>query len=392
MTLIPPSLPPINMKPILLAAQVTTAFNNFHHLAYAHLTADFHLEQASPNFAAVLSEPVLEIIGQPLTDLVWEFVGAEAALTAVLHQTTPAFILERVNRTQPDHTTICLNFYITPLRDPDLGPGLLLIAEDVTNQAQLEQSLVQDRNNLRLMQLQLARAHEALQHLDRLKSLFLSMVAHDLRSPLATIRGYADLMREDLSQTTNETGQGLATIISSQANRLDRLIDDLLELNQIEDGRFTLHRDKHNLNQIIQGIIQELIYHITNRRQQLRVTLCTPELWLLLDAQRIRQVIYNLLSNAIKYTPEQGHLELKLWREENTAVLQISDTGYGMTPGQLQRLFQLYYRADAPENQTIRGTGLGLFIVKTFIEAHGGQVKVTSKRHKGSTFTIYLPI
>ncbi len=188
------TIPPNNLSSIMLAAQVTKVLNVIHRVAYALISPDLRVLYASPNFSTVVSEPTHNIFGRPIEELIWEFVGAEDSLKAVINHTLPFLAFERVNRKMPDGRLIYIDINITPIDNPELDSGLLLIIEDVTDQAQMEQGLTQHRNELLLVKEQLSEANKELHHLNQFKSLFLSMAVHDLRTPLTTITAYSDLM------------------------------------------------------------------------------------------------------------------------------------------------------------------------------------------------------
>ncbi|RMH00826.1 MAG: PAS domain-containing sensor histidine kinase [Chloroflexi bacterium] len=390
------SLPPINVDPIVLAAQVARVMSRLHRMAYAQLAPDLTVVQVSPNFSAVINSPThAEIVGQPIKNLLWEFVGATDTLVSVLRGELPSFKLEHVNREQADGSIVYYTFHISPLDEERPEIGLLLVVEDTTEYGRLQQKLVQDRNNLRLAQRQLARVNEELHQLNRLKSLFLSMAAHDMRTPLTAIDGMASLLLE-IIEDEQDNPDPLQTeylrLISAQAHRLNHLITDILDLDHIEQGKLEINPRWCDLVTVVREVVQAM--HVLLQKQQLKLELLLPErLEAWVDPKRIWQIMYNLLGNAVKYTPKGGTVRIHLEKQgEETAVIQVQDTGKGMNEAQLARLFTLYYRTEEAKGSNTSGTGLGLFIVKHLIEAHNGQIKVKSQPNKGSTFTISIPI
>ncbi|MBE2197825.1 MAG: PAS domain-containing protein [Anaerolinea sp.] len=386
------TMPPLDIESLMLASHVAKVFSLIHHVAYALIAPEMVVLRASSNFAAVLNEPDKTIVGRPLTDLLWEFVGAEGSLQAVLQGKMPYLAFERVNRELPDGRILYLDLSVTHLRDTELGDGLLLIVEDVTHAAELEQRVTQNRNELSLAKQQLMQANEELQKLNRLKSLFLSMAVHDLRMPLTAIRAYGDLLLRVLPVESPEKVREYAHIIASQTNRLDWLIDDFLDLDKIEHGDLKLHLVLADFNKLA-GSVAEMLRYVAERRKHVwRLQLWDEPIFLKVDANRMQQVFYNLFSNAMKYTPVEGHIDIKTWVEDSQAVLQISDMGMGMTAEEQANVFQLYYRATDASDLETRGGGLGLFIAKVLVEAHHGYITLVSQPGEGSTFTIYLPL
>ena len=272
------TVPPINLKSIMLAAQVTKVLNVIHRVAYALVTTDLIVVYASPNFNTVLSESTFHVFGRPLPELLWEFVGVEDKLKAVADGSLPFLAFERVNRLQADGRIIYLDLTVTPIQDPELGDGLLLIAEDVTEQSQMEQRLTQHRNELLLVKKQLSEANREMQRLNRLKSLFLSMAVHDLRTPLTTIRAYGDLMLRVLPGDIPPRLTDYLQIIQTQTNRMEWMIDDFLDLDLVEQGKLGLSKSPTDLNRLVQDVVDMMIYLAERRKQNLCCSYHPPRL------------------------------------------------------------------------------------------------------------------
>ncbi len=391
------TVPPLDLDSIMLAAHVTKVFGLIHRIAYAFISPDFRVLRASDNFASVLSLPGEQYLGQLLSDVMWEFVGAEEELTAVLDGRLPYLAFERVHRRQLSGQIVYLDISVTMVHDYELGRGLLLIGEDVTHSAEAEQRLTQNRNELALTKERLAQLNQELQRLDRLKTLFLSMAAHDLRAPLTIIRAYSDLAQRLLTPQTTEKVREFLELIYLQTSHMDWLINDFLDLDQIEQGTLRLQRTQTDLNQLVQEATTMITHLADGRELTIHLDLSPQPLVISVDAVRIQQVLFNLLTNAIKYTGKGGTISVHLGQEEETAVLRVTDTGVGMSSEEVARAFQLYYRAhsstDIPllQYNEMRGKGLGLFIVKMLVEAHNGRVTLESQLGKGSTVTVYLP-
>ena len=357
--------------------------------AFAQLSADLIILDSTPNLETLIHLPLDEVVGQPLTEVFYEFAGVESELLAILAGAA-AYKLERINRVSPAGEILYFDFEIAPLGAHSSEPGLLLIVTDMTAFGRLEQSLVQERNELRLAEQRLARANQELRRLDRLKSIFLSMAAHDLRAPVTIIRGYTELLLQAVSDPADDMWQRLQTV-RLQAEWLDNTINNVLDLDQIENDRLRLHCVPCFLDAICQDMVALLQPMAILNEQTL--TLRLPEEPILVNASppRLRQILQNLLGNAIKYTPSGGHIEVALSAEPTRAHLAVSDNGQGISPEARMHLFELYYRAGDESSRSVGGTGLGLYIVKVLVEAHGGSVSVNSARGQGTTFTVSLP-
>ncbi len=385
------TIPPLNMESLMLAAHVTQVLGLIHRIAYAFVSPDLIVRQTSANFSTVLSNPGASFVNKPLMEVVWEFVGAEESLQSVINGKLPYLAFERVNRERPGGQMTYLDLSVTMIDNPELGKGLVVILEDVTHTALVEQRLTQNRNELDLAREKLTQANEELKRLNRQKTLFLSMAVHDLRTPLTVIRAYGDLLFRLLPDDAPEKVRDYIQLINSQTSHMDWLIEDFLDLDQLEQGTLELNLQHTDLNKLVKEVEGSLIYLANRREIELQYLPPSYPILARVDRSRIQQVLFNLINNALKYTPSGGRVEVGSHLAGETAVIRVSDTGIGMTPAEQARAFQLYYQAGGKEQHEARGKGLGLFIVKMLVEAHGGHVSLESIPHQGSTFTVYLP-
>lgn len=380
----------LSLNHTALAARVAEIFTVSRHLAYAQVDPELYIRQTSPNFATVLRSSPAHVRQQPITQWLPALQTAKPYLKELLHGKRNYFRFDYGDQGHNlSHSSIIhytLHFYHLDEQKPDTG--LLLILEDQTHPQGM---LTQDPNYLLLAQKQLAEANAELHRVNQIKSLFMSMAAHDLRTPLTTIFGFADMLLEDL-ELEDDVKREILAIIRAQSERLHRLIADLLDIERIEKGQLILKPTECNLNNITQEVLQSLKPLCEMRRLVVTANLPDPPLLLCGDATRIWQILYNLVSNAIKYTSERGQINIEINEEETQAVLRVSDSGRGMTPDQLDRLFDLYYRTTEAKASTVLGSGLGLYIVKTMVEAHNGTVRVESELGKGTTFIAHLPL
>ena len=226
-------------------------------------------------------------------------------------------------------------------------------------------------------------------HVLQVKDEFVASVSHELRTPLTSIMGYVDLLldREDLPE---EAARHLSVIDRNSA-RLLRLVADLLHTAQTDDGPMQVVRTRTDLSEIVRQSVGSAAP--AAGRAGLTMTLDAPlELWLMVDAQRIAQVVDNLISNAIKYTPSGGRVEVALDVDADRAELTVTDSGIGIAPADRSRLFTRFFRTRDAEERSIQGVGLGLSIIKAIVDSHGGRIEVDSEAGVGSVFRVRLPI
>ncbi|MEM7113643.1 MAG: GAF domain-containing protein [Chloroflexota bacterium] len=231
--------------------------------------------------------------------------------------------------------------------------------------------------------------------LDRLKSEFVSNVSHELRTPMTSIKGYADLMLMGAAGPMSEAQKGYLQIVKNNAQRLQNLVGDLLNISHIETGKTQLDLRPVNLQLLIADVVGN---HLQGRirHEDKPITVSTelpPGLPLVTaDPQRITQVLTNLLDNAFNYTAAQGDIAVSAKMDESFVYVAIQDSGIGISNENLSKIFDRFFRAEDEEVQQVAGTGLGLAIVRGLLRMHGGDLFVESERHVGSTFSFNLPI
>jgi PAS domain S-box-containing protein len=224
---------------------------------------------------------------------------------------------------------------------------------------------------------------------DRMKTEFISTAAHELRTPLTSIQGFSEilLMREDLSPDEKKK---FLTYINKQSVGLAKIINDLLDISRIESGRgFSLNKVLCDAGEAIKQIIP--YFQEQYKKHRFEIILPKESLDLFCDKEKMGQVLKNLLSNAAKYSPEGSLIRVTGEISEDHYQITVEDQGLGMTPGQVENIFDKFYRVD-PSNTAIEGTGLGMTIVKHIVEAHGGEVWVESELGKGTTVRFTIPI
>jgi signal transduction histidine kinase len=222
----------------------------------------------------------------------------------------------------------------------------------------------------------------------RVKDEFIASVSHELRTPLTSIVGYAQLLmeRDDLS----EEALAQLAVISRSSARLQRLVADLLHTAETDEGPMRVTRQPCDLSEIVRAGVQAARPMAESVGTSLDVDV-PDELTLLVDPQRIAQVVDNLLTNAIKYTPAGGEIDVSLTVDGDRVELAVADTGVGIDAADRERLFSRFFRARRAEEQSIQGVGLGLSITKSIVESHGGRIEVESELGRGSVFRVRLP-
>jgi PAS domain S-box-containing protein len=231
-------------------------------------------------------------------------------------------------------------------------------------------------------------AQEAL----RVRDAFLSIAAHELKNPLTSLLGNAQLLqrRSMRAGTQSERDQQTIATIVDQAARLNKLITTVLDVSHMEPGQLSIERKPLDLCALVGRIVADVQPTLT----QHTLTLSDPERVLIIsgDALRLEQVIQNLLQNAIKYSPAGGEIAVRVEQREQMACVAVTDQGIGIPADALPRLFQRFYRASNVDAGGISGLGIGLYVVKEIVTLHGGAVEVTSTAGQGSTFTFCLPL
>ncbi len=234
------------------------------------------------------------------------------------------------------------------------------------------------------------RAEAALREADRRKDEFLATLAHELRNPLAPIRNALQILRMP-GVDARTVGQSLA-MMERQVHHLVRLVDDLLDVSRVMRGKITLHAERVELARAIAHAVETVQPLIGDQGHELAVTMSDPSLIIEADPVRLAQIIGNLLANAARYTDRGGRIELDARREGGHAVIQVRDTGIGIAPEALPRIFELFVQADHSPTRSQGGLGIGLTLVRNLVERHGGTVEARSDGPgRGAEFVVRLP-
>jgi signal transduction histidine kinase len=232
--------------------------------------------------------------------------------------------------------------------------------------------------------------NERLREVDGLKDDLIALVSHELRTPLTSIVGYLELVQEDEDELKEEHRSHLE-VVQRNAQRLLGLVSDLLFAAEVQAGRVTLEKDFVSVSELVDQAVATALPTAADR--QIGITVHASDVAHVIgDRQRLAQVFDNLLTNALKFTPPNGSVAVSMFARDTTVLIEVSDTGLGISPADQTKLFIRFFRTEAAVRKAIKGTGLGLSIVKAIVEGHGGEISVESAEGKGATFRIVLPL
>ncbi len=236
------------------------------------------------------------------------------------------------------------------------------------------------------------RTDEALRAADRNKSEFIAMLAHELRNPLAPIRTAAEILSRAGGGSDPAQDQAV-DVIGRQVRQMTRLVDDLLDVNRIAQGKIILQTEAVGLDQIVSETAETCRPLFDHAEVQLTVALPTAPVLVAADPARLAQIVHNLLSNAAKFTPRGGHVRLTVQADGGSAVIRVVDDGIGIAHEQIDRVFDRFFQVDTSLERATGGLGLGLTLVKTLVELHEGTVCASSAgKGLGTEFVVCLPL
>ncbi len=221
-------------------------------------------------------------------------------------------------------------------------------------------------------------------NVEKMQREFTTLITHELKAPLTSLKGFTQLL-----QRRQEYDPGAIEVILGRTNHLERLISDLLDVASADSGKLSLRRADVDLVTIVGRNVE--MARATTTEHQIQISAPSQPIVGWWDSGRLSQVLQNLLSNAIKYSPTGGNIVVSLDADDRNARVSIADSGVGISAGSLPHVFDRFYRVEGVEHASVQGLGIGLYIVRTLIEAHGGDIFVESTPDQGSTFTISLP-
>ena len=295
---------------------------------------------------------------------------------------------------QPSHSDTARNVDVVPIKLGDRRLGALLLVHPpehlektstrLVSAAATQIGLAVDRDRLNKE----ATEAEILRRTDQLRAALLNAVSHDLRTPLATIMASAGSLQQRDVHWTDAEAQGFAQAIEEEAEHLNRLVGNLLDLSRIEAGSLRPDKSWHDLGALVEDVLDRLRPVTAHHRIRQSIADDLPPVWV--DSVEIGEALYNLVENAAKYAPPQTEIEVTVRRESNVIEVSVADRGPGVSPSALPHLFDPFYRAiDSGPHPP--GLGLGLAVVRGLVAAHGGQVSAENRASGGARFVFTLP-
>lgn len=352
-------------------------------------------KRVNPSFTAVLGWPALDLLGRPFIDLVHpEDVEVTLAEVERLASGVPTIRFENRCRTV-DGSYRTLLWSATP----DVSTGLLYAAgHDVTEERQRERVLEEKYQELKILSDQLgartrriAQQNQELQRANQLKSQFLATMSHELRTPLNAIIGFSEVLKDGLAGTLEAQQLDYVSEIFQGGSHLLSLINDILDLSKIEADKVELELETVEIEPLLDNALRIIKERAAKEGISLARAIVPEVGTLLADGRRLRQILYNLLSNAVKFTPAGGSVRLEATVVGDEVEIAVQDTGIGIAADDIPRLFKPFEQIEGGLDRRFEGTGLGLALVKSLVELHGGTVGVASKLGHGSRFWVRLP-
>ena len=241
-----------------------------------------------------------------------------------------------------------------------------------------------------------ARLFEQVRRANDAKTEFISFVSHELKQPMTSIKGYTDLLIQEVGGELSDAQRSFLGTVRSNVERMNKLVSDLLDVSRLESGRVRLDLGDVFIAQVIEDVLQTTRKQIEGKQQILEIDVPSDLPLVRGDQDRLVQIVTNMVSNAHKYTPAGGHITIcaQRWPDEPDKFIMcsVTDTGVGITPQDQERLFTKYFRATDPAVRSVPGTGLGLVITKRLVELQGGEIWVESEEGQGSTFAFTIPV
>ena len=225
--------------------------------------------------------------------------------------------------------------------------------------------------------------------LERRKDEFISIASHELRTPVTSIKGFTQILQRRFRRQHDETALWHLDVMEKQLNKLTALINDLLDLSRIQAGKLTLQTEHFDLGELVQEVVEMMQQTTQSHRLMLEHL---QKIQLVGDRDRIGQVVINLLSNAIKYSPHADRVVIRIFADAENAYVSVQDFGIGISETEQEKIFERFYQAPAPLEQTYPGLGMGLYISNEIITRHHGSITVESRKGEGSTFSLALPL
>jgi PAS domain S-box-containing protein len=328
------------------------------------------ISDVNQQMAALTGSSREELIGSPFKNYFTDPRRAEEGIKLVLRENKVTNYELTARSKDGRETVVSYNAATFYDRDNKLQ-GVFAAARDVTERRRFEQTL---------------------QEANRLKSEFLAKMSHELRTPLNGIIGFSEFLIDEKPGPINGKQKEYLTDVLNSGRHLLQLINDVLDLSKVEAGRMEVTPETFQLKDAIDEVCSVLSPMVRQKNLTLRKNISPPGQAVTLDLQKFKQVLYNLLSNAVKFTGEGGKVEVIVTARDAAVQLQVADTGIGINPQDLGKLFVEFQQLDSSVARRYHGTGLGLALTRKIVEFQRGSVQVKSAPGKGSVFTVVLPL
>jgi len=299
-------------------------------------------------------------IGKPI----WQEIRNQEITEALDQAITTQSVIKTQMRLNRESDQLVVDIYAASLSNDEGEPiGAVLVLNDITE----------------------------LENLERVRTDFVANASHELKTPITAIRGLTETLLGD-DEIEKETVTSFIERVHAQSLRLSQLVGDLMTISRLESSQAGEEFTRINFADLARQAVRAGQVTAEEKGQDLDAELPDTEVMVWGDRQNLSQLLDNLIDNAIKYTPNDGSITVKVSKDDENAILQVTDTGIGISPQFQQRVFERFYRVDKARSQSLGGTGLGLSIVKNIAEKHGGSIDVKSQLGSGSSFTIKLPL
>lgn len=363
-----------------------------------------HLQYANDLLCEMTGYARHELLGHPFTMLNPDDDPIESH-TALWGKLLRGEIWRGEMRIKPQHgRTRWLESSLVPIRDIQGQPHhFICIQTDITERKRSAQDLAANQKALEMLtanleQLikdrttELEKSNDDLARANQVKSEFISIVSHELRTPLTSIKSFADILSDEIDDADCKN---YLRIINDEADRLNRLINDILDMQKIDAGRMVWRDEKINLVDVTRAAVESFSGAYLSKGIMLELDAADAALYAVTDSDKIRQVFANLMSNALKFTQEGKVLVSvkRVWDRTGKGFIQlaVADSGPGLAASQLERVFEQFYQVENDQSRKIQGTGLGLTICKQIIEHYQGNIWAESELGKGTTMLFTLP-
>ncbi len=320
---------------------------------------DEKIQYISPNLSAMFDFRSKEVTARPY----WEMIPHAQVISAIKESIASAGAISR-EITLFQVEDVVFNIQVSPVLNNGALMGAVVVFHDIS----------------------------ALKKLLKMRSEFVANVSHELKTPLTSIKGYVETLSEPGGMDDKETIQKFLKVIHKQTLRLEALVKDLLTISSIESKEVAMDLQPCDVAALVNNTVNSLKNVIDAARHKVVLNIAPQLPMIIVDRSRMEQVLVNLLENAVKFAPAGGTIEIAVKEQEPYVAISVTDSGIGIAPEHLPRLFERFYRVDKSRSSELGGTGLGLAIVKHIVLAHQGRVDVKSKPGSGTTFTIFLPV